>query len=84
MDGFYQAPGWSAKAWWSIGQQAWLVEIVRGRPGSAVGRRGWLRDAAHDRPQTFATLDAALAAATAFCAAPDPARWWENPGAGVA
>jgi len=83
MDGLFEAPGWSAKAWRSHGQHAWLVQIVREVPKTARGLRGWLKDPGADRPQAFATLEAALAAAAAFCQAPDPTRWWENPCAGV-
>lgn len=82
-DDVIQVPGWSAKAWWSQGLQAWLVELVQLLPGRAVGRRGWLKAPDGDRPQTFACREDAWAAAAAFSRTPTVTRWWENPGPGV-
>jgi hypothetical protein len=83
MVGIYEAPGWSAKAWFSVGRHAWSVQIVRWQPEQSRWLRGWLKDPGADRPRLHATLEAALAAAAAFCQNPDAAQWWENPGAGV-
>jgi hypothetical protein len=83
MVGISEAPGWSAKAWFSVGRPAWSVQFVRWQPEQGGWLRGWLKAPDADRPHRPATLEAALAAAAAFCQAPDVTLWWENPGAGV-
>jgi len=83
MDGIVTAPGWSAKAWLSSSRSAWLVQVTRWQPERGGWIRGWLKAPDAGRPRTFATLEAALQAGAAFCEAPDPTCWWENPGHGV-
>ncbi len=78
--GIVKTPGWLAKAWWSIGQHIWLVQIERYWPEAGGWVRGWLTTPPQAVPQSFATVNAAQAAACAFCAAPHLTRWQENCG----
>lgn len=78
--GIIHIPGWYAKAWWSMGQRTWLVQLERACPDQGGWIRGWLATPHTDIPQTFPTLDAALAAAEAFCATPQDAAWCDNRG----
>ena len=79
LTGVFSVPGWSVKAWRSRSQR-WYVQIERKCPERGGWIRGWLTSSHSGIPQTFPTLNAALAAAAAFCATPQIAAWCENHG----
>ena len=73
---------WSLKAWWSIAQQRWLVQVEHRVPERGGWIRGWLVDA-FGHLTSLGTLDAAAEAMDTFLDQPDWARCREFPG-GVA
>ncbi len=69
VTGVYQTDDWSLKAWWSVSQQVWLVQVEHRLPERGGWIRAWLA-ASDGSVARFGLLAEAVRAIGTFLEAP--------------
>ena len=69
--GVGQIDRWSVKAWWSVTQRRWLIQVEHDLPERGGWIRAWLVSADTGLPLAFASLAEAEVVMSQFLADPD-------------